>query len=235
MHQTASQPVGAVPPYGIQRHLRPQGCRVDAIPGDPVPRRADRPAALRDQGVAGSNPVSPTKSQHRSPGKPGLFISPSGSSRRRREGSERQGENEGETGRLVAARPSTVRWPLRHPAGVRPGARLPRCRSRSTVPARSCRSRTSSTGTRCAATSAGVMSTSALHRDSREPMVAGRRPPGTAMSPVVWVARRRYGRTCSPETSGGTGQGGRPRPSSPPAAPTWRARQRAGWRPSGRP
>ena len=72
MHQTASQPVEAVPPYAIQRHLRPQCCPRDTTPGDPVPRRADRHSALRDQGVAGSNPVSPTKSQHRTHGKPGV-------------------------------------------------------------------------------------------------------------------------------------------------------------------
>jgi hypothetical protein len=60
MHQTASQPVEALPAYAIQRHLRPLCCRRDTKPGDPVPRRADRHSALRDQGVAGSNPVSPT-------------------------------------------------------------------------------------------------------------------------------------------------------------------------------
>jgi hypothetical protein len=79
MHQTASQPVEAVPPYAILRHPRPQCCPQDTKPGDPVPRRADRQTALRDQGVAGSNPVSPTistpRSPKRKPGFRGVFVS----------------------------------------------------------------------------------------------------------------------------------------------------------------
>lgn len=57
MHQTESHPVESVPRYAIPPNHRPQCRRGDTKPGDPVPRRADRPAALRDQGVAGASPV----------------------------------------------------------------------------------------------------------------------------------------------------------------------------------
>ena len=60
MRQTASHPVETVPLGGNQRQSRSQCCRRDTKRCHPVLRRADRPAALRDQGVAGSNPVSPT-------------------------------------------------------------------------------------------------------------------------------------------------------------------------------
>ena len=61
MHQTASHPVETVPLGGNQPRPRSQCCRRDTKRCHPVPRRADHPAALRDQGVAGSNPVSPTQ------------------------------------------------------------------------------------------------------------------------------------------------------------------------------
>ncbi len=61
MHQTASYPVESVPPHANRRSCRAQCYPRDAKRCHPVPRRADRLADLRDQGVAGSNPVSPTQ------------------------------------------------------------------------------------------------------------------------------------------------------------------------------
>jgi len=117
MHQTASHPVGPVPPYAIRRHLRPQCRQGDATPGDPVPRRARRPAALRDQGVAGSNPVSPTTegpevARESDASGPSLFGSAEPSSKVAANGGSSGGGGRPSASRLRPARMSSrSRWP----------------------------------------------------------------------------------------------------------------------------